>query len=271
MIDRNTTSSDSYASSGLGDIADSLARWRVALHLAWSDTRARYRRSVLGPFWLTLGTAVGVGGLGLLWSELLKIDRVTFIPSLTAGLIVWQMLAACMTEAPAVFTRQGTVIRNMQMPYFLHPMQLVLRHLVNFAHNLLVFVLVVILLAVPVTWGTLLFIPGVLLVALNLLWITLLVGMLGARFRDIEYALGALIPLLFFISPVLYRPHYLPFSAKIIWMNPLSHLIEIVRSPLLGAVPPSFVYFTVVGMLLVGWGLTLILFNSRRNRIAFWV
>jgi lipopolysaccharide transport system permease protein len=260
-----------FMHTAFSDIRASLQRWRVALYIAWSDTRARYRRSVLGPFWLTLGTAVGVGGLGLLWSELLRIDRATFIPSLTAGLIVWQMLAACVTEGSGVFTRQGNIIRNLQLPYFLHPMQLVLRHLVNFAHNMLVFVLIAVLLSVPVTWNTLLFLPGLALVTLNLLWIVLLFGMLGARFRDIEYALTALIPLLFFLSPVLFRPENLPFSAWFIWLNPLSHLIEVVRAPLLGSTPPAFVYITVGSMLIIGWALTLALFNGRRNRIAFWV
>ncbi len=256
---------------GYSDIIASLRQSRLAFHFALSDTRARYRRSVLGPFWLALGTAVGVVGMGLLWSELLKVDRATFIPSLTAGLIVWQMLAACITEGTAVFTRQANVIRNLQLPYFLHPMQLVLRNLVNLAHNLLVFVVVAIVLAVPASWSTLLVIPGLVLTVLNLLWMALMLGMLGARFRDVEYALGAVMPLLFVISPVLFRPDYLPFGSTIIWMNPLSHLIDVIRSPLLGVSPPLFVYYTVGGMLLVGWALTLALFNSRRNRIAFWV
>jgi len=262
---------DPERNAGITDIIDSIRRGRVAFYLAWSDTRARYRRSVLGPFWLTLGTAVGVAGLGWLWSELLKVDRATFIPSLTAGLIIWQFLAGCITESTGVFVRQSSVIRNLKLPYFLHPLQLVLRHFVNFIHNLVVFVAVAALLDVPVTWSTLLVVPGILLVILNLFWIALLIGMLGARFRDIEYALAAFFPLLFFISPVLYRPDYLPFSAYFIWLNPLSHLIEVIRSPLLGVSPPWFVYAAVGGFLAVGWSTSLVIFNKRRNRIAFWV
>lgn len=258
-------------SAGLIDIIDSLGRWRVALYLAWSDTRARYRRSVLGPFWLTIGTAIGVAGLGLLWSELLKVDRANFVPSLTAGLIIWQFISGCITESAALFLRQGNVIRNLQLPYFLHPLQLVLRHLVTFAHNIIVFVIVALLMKVPVTWGTFWVIPGFALLLLNLLWLALLFGMIGARFRDIEYALAALMPLLFFVSPVLYRPEYLPFSAWMIWLNPFSHLIEIVRSPLLGAAPPMFTLLVALSFVLIGWSVTLALFNTRRSRIAFWV
>ncbi len=262
---------ESDSNPGITDVLQSLKRSHVALYLAWSDTRARYRRSVLGPLWLTLGTAVGIVGLGLLWSELLKIDRATFIPSLTAGLIVWQVLAGCITESAAIFIKQGNVIRNLQLPYFLHPLQLVLRHLVNFSHNLIVYLVVVVLLSVPVTWSTLLVIPGVLILFLNLAWMALFFGMFGARFRDIEYLLATLVPLLFFVSPVLYRPNYLPFNSVLIWLNPLSHLIEVVRDPLLGVSPPWFVYATVISMLILGWSMTLFLFNVRRNRIAYWV
>lgn len=262
---------DLISGPGAADVLQSIKQGRVALYLAWSDTRARYRRSVLGPLWLTFGTAVGVVGLGWLWSELLKIDRATFIPSLTAGLIIWQVLAGCITESSAIFSRQGSVIRNLQLPYFLHPLQLVLRQLVNFSHNIVVYVAVLVVLSVPVTWNTLLVIPGIALLFLNLTWISLIVGMLGARFRDVEYLLATLIPLLFFVSPVLYRPNYLPFSSEFIWLNPLSHLIEIVRDPLLGEAPPFFVYATACGLLITGWFVTLIVFNSRRNRIAYWV
>ncbi len=266
-----TTGKKESRYAGITDIAQSLKRWRVALYLAWSDTRARYRRSVLGPFWLTLGTAIGVAGLGWIWSELLKIDRAKFIPSLTAGLIVWQFLAGCITESTGLFVKQSIIIRNLQLPYFLHVLQLVFRHFVNFAHNLVVYIAVAVILAVPVTWDTLLVIPGVFMVAMNLLWITLLFGMLGARFRDLEYAVAALLPLLFFISPVIYRPGYLSFSARLIWLNPLSHFIEIIRDPMLGFSPPWFVYAAMGTMLVLGWGMTLSLFNQRRNRIAFWV
>ena len=262
---------DFVSGPGMADVIQSLKRGRVALYLAWSDTRARYRRSVLGPLWLTLGTAIGVVGLGWLWSELLKIDRATFIPSLTAGLIIWQVLAGCITESASIFVKQGSVIRNLQLPYFSHPLQLVFRHLVNFSHNLVVYIAVVIVLSVPVTWSTLLVVPGIVLLFLNLAWIALLIGLLGARFRDIEYLLATLVPLLFFVSPVLFRPNYLPFSSDLIWLNPLSHLIEVVRDPLLGVAPPWYVYATVCGMLISGWCITIALFNTRRNRIAYWV
>jgi ABC-type polysaccharide/polyol phosphate export permease len=256
--------------SGLTDIVESIKRSDVVLYLAWTDIRARYRRSVLGPFWITLGTAIGVVGLGYLWSTLLRIDRATFIPSLAAGLILWQLISGLLTESATIFARQGNVIRNFRAPYFVHCLQLLLRQVVTFTHNSLVVIAVIFLLDVPVTWQTLWVIPAFILLLLNLLWLSLLVGICGARFRDIEHGIAAMMPLFFFISPVLYRPDQLPFDAWIIWINPFSYFIEIVRPPLLGIAPEPIALIGAVTMALAGWGITLAVFNAKRHRIAFW-
>ena len=55
------------------------------------------------------------------------------------------------------------------------------------------------------------------------------------------------------------------------WLNPLADMIEIIRYPLLGEPTPVFTYAINIAMLLVGGTLTLILFNAKRNRIAYWV
>ena len=45
-----------------GEVRMTVGRLDLALHLAWMDTCTRYRRSILGPFWLVFGTLIGVGG-----------------------------------------------------------------------------------------------------------------------------------------------------------------------------------------------------------------
>lgn len=257
--------------AALTDIVQAISLYRVIIFMALSDLKARYKRSVLGPFWLTLSTAIGSAGLGFLWSELLKVDARTFVPMLTAGLIIWQFISGSIIEAAPLFYRQASIIRNINLPLSIHPAQLMLRQLINLMHNVPVFILVALGLGLDVNSNAWLAIPGLLIVTLNLLWITLLIGLLGARFRDLEYFINSIIPLLMFLSPVFYRPDYLPFSEKIIWMNPLSHLIEIVRYPLLGSLAPNFVIATNLIMLSVGWLFTLWFFNRKHNRVAFWV
>jgi ABC-type polysaccharide/polyol phosphate export permease len=255
----------------LSDLHGALKLLPVIMFMTKGDLKARYRRSALGPFWLTLGTAAGTLGLGLVWSELLKIDRNTFVPALTAGLIMWQFLSGCLTEATTTYWRQAAIIRNLSLPLSMHPLQMVIKHVINRAHNLPVFIVVVLWFRVPVNANTLLFIPCLILVVGNLLWLTILLSMLGARFRDLEYLIGAAMPMLMFLSPVFYRPDYLPLTGPLIWFNPFSHFIELIRYPLLGGVPPAFVVFTNIAFLIVGWAVALFLFTAKRTRIAYWV
>jgi len=255
----------------LSDLGRALRLLHVIAFMAAGDLRARYRRSVLGPFWMTLGTAAGTLGLGLVWSELLHMDRAAFVPSLTAGLIMWQLLSGCISEATTTYWRHSAILRNLSVPLSMPPIQTVLKHLINFLHNVPVLVAVLLMFRLPAGWATLLAVPCLALAALNLLWISLLLSMLGARFRDLEYVVGAALPLLMFLSPVFYRPSYLPFHGHLVWFNPLSHLIEVVRYPLLGTPPPGFVVLTTVLLALGGWAVTLWLFNAKRNRIAYWL
>ena len=256
----------------LKDISESYKKFPVALFFAWGDTKARYRRSVIGPFWLVLGTAIGIAGLGYLWSAILKIDYADFFPSLAAGLIIWQLISGCITEAASVFTRNAGLIRNIPLPLGFFAIQLLFKHLVNFSHNLIV--LVVILLIFPAAklgWVHLQVIPGFLVLLGNLLWILLLIGMIGARYRDIEPLIGAFMPMLFFLTPVIYKPNHLGAIEGITWFNPLTYLITLVRDPVLGAPVPDFVWVSTILALVLGWTGTLFIMAKKYNRLAFWV
>lgn len=242
-----------------------------ALYLAWTDTRARYKKSVLGPFWLTFGNLIGVLGLSVVWANLLKEDMRTFVPSLTIGMIVWQLVAGTIGEGATTFIRQASMIRNVAIPYWFFVIRALFRQIINLLHNLIIVVGVVWYFDFPLQAETWLALPGIVLVLVNLFWMTYLLGMLGARFRDIEYLVNAFLPLLFFISPVIFRPDRLPVDMQIIWLNPLSYFIEVVRAPFLATVPEASHYLVMLGTLLVGSTLTALLVKFKGRQLAFWV
>ncbi len=185
---------------GWSDLVETLQKLPLALYFAWGDTKARYRRSVLGPFWLVMGTAVGVVGLGFLWSELLNVEKSTFIPSLSIGLVVWQLIAGCVMESSASFVQNAKLIRNLKTSFLIFPMQLLLRQLINFGHNLLVVIVVLLIFPPPLNINQLLVIPGIIIVIGNLFWIASLIGLLGARYRDLGPLIASFMPLMFFLD-----------------------------------------------------------------------
>ena len=254
--------------------ADLIAAWnrrQLAIYFAWSETLARYRRSTLGPIWLVLGTAVGVVGMGFIWSILLNQDMQSFIPSITVGLVVWQFISGVVTDSAGMFVRNATMLVNIRMPVYLITFQAFGRHLINLLHNLVVVLAVFIIFPHYNSWTSLLAVPGLLLVSINLVAIMQVVGIIGARFRDIEPLILAFFPILFFLSPVIYRPGQLGAAEAIMTFNPISHYIRVIRDPMLGVIPSLENYVVVLVMTAVTVLLSLWVTGSRAYRLPYWM
>ena len=56
----------------LEDITATFRQLRLVTVFGWQDIRQRYRRSVLGPFWITVSMAVMIAALGIVFGAVLK-------------------------------------------------------------------------------------------------------------------------------------------------------------------------------------------------------
>jgi ABC-type polysaccharide/polyol phosphate export permease len=186
-------------------------------------------------------------------------------------MVIWQLISGTLNEAPTTFSRQAMIIRNVVMPVSFFVIRAFSRQIINLCHNLLIVIGVIIYFNLPLTTTTLFVVPGLILVIGNLFWITFVLGFLGARFRDIEYTIQAVLPLLFFISPVIFRADKLPLTMNIVRYNPFAYFIEIIRQPLLGTATDLLTYQLMLGLMLIGTTITIGLSKKYTQRLAFWV
>lgn len=256
---------------GYADLKAAWKRRQLAIYFAWSETVARYRRSTLGPIWLVLGTAIGVAGMGLVWSTLLNQDMESFIPSITVGLVVWQFISGVVTDAPGMFVRNATMLVNIRMPVYLITFQAFGRHFINLGHNLVVVLVVFLIFRHYNSWTSFAALPGLVIVCINLVAIMQLLGILGARFRDLEPLIQSFFPILFFLSPVIYRPGQLGAAQAIMTFNPITHYIRVIRDPLLGEIPSLESYLIVLALTGVTVLLSVWLTGSRAYRLPYWM
>ncbi len=257
-------------SRALEDLRLGAARWRLALALAWLDLRNRYRGSVLGPFWLTLSTAVMLFSLGFLYSALFKLTLVDYLPWLGASLIIWGVIAQIVSEACVSLTSAEGIIRQMPLPYTVHAMRCVIRNGLVAAHNLPLILLVFAACGVWPGLEAVLALPGLALVAVNGLAASLLLGMVCARFRDIAQIVASVMQIAFFLTPVIWKLELLTIDHRLLLLNPFYALMETVRGPLLGEVSGAAwmaaLFYTAINL-----AVTLVFFVRFRARISFWV
>ena len=254
------------------DFKDGVSSIYVWPMLGWLEIKQRYRRSVLGPFWLTISTGALVAGMGPLYGRLLNLDISTYFSYLAISIVVWLFIAGIMNDACTAFISAEGFIKQIKLPLTVHVLKMVWKNLIIFAHNLVIVVLVLLFWPpVVIDWHLLLMPLGVLFVAINGIWIGISLGLLCARFRDIPQIVTSLTQVAMFLTPVFWKAEMLGNNLWAAEWNPFYHFLEVVRSPLVAAPAYGFSWTVVLGITVIGYAATFLLFARFRARIAYWV
>ena len=253
------------------DFSAGIALWPLWGRLGWNDILQRYRRSMLGPFWLTASMAIMVVALGFLYAELFNTPIHDFLPYLCVGLLVWNLLSSFLIEGGALFTGAESYIKQIRLPYSVYVYRTAWSKLIIFAHNIVIYFGVLIYFQIWPGAVALLAIPGLLLVLLNGAAVTLLIGMISARYRDVPQLINSVVQIVFFVTPIMWRPELLRGRTYIADLNPFYQLVEIVRAPLLGQVPAASTYGAVILVTVLNFAIVGAFFARFRPRISYWV
>lgn len=253
------------------DIFDGAALWPLWGRLGWNDILQRYRRSLLGPLWLTASMAIMVVSLGIIYAQIFKIALHDFMPFLCVGLLIWGLISSILTEAGTLFTGAESYIKQIRLPYSVYVYRFMWSRIIIFAHNFVIYFGILIYFQFWPGSTALYAVLGFLLVALNGALASLYMGMISTRFRDIPQIVASLVQILFFLTPIMWKPELLGAHSVLMTFNPFYHLVEVVRAPLLGQAPSVENYIAVGLVTAVNLLLAAAFFVRFRARISYWV
>jgi lipopolysaccharide transport system permease protein len=253
------------------DFYGGIVAWRLWSSLAWGDIRQRYRRSVLGPFWITLSMGVLILVLGYIYSNIFHTDIKTYLPFLSLGFILWGFISTTITESGNAFRESARIIKQVKVPYSIHILRVLWRNFIVLLHTIVIFIPVSLVFALEPNAAILLALPGLVLVCLNLAWLELVLAILSTRFRDVPLIVATLVQVTMFATPIMWPIETLGNRRFIADVNPMYHLIELVRAPLLGTAPAQLSWIVAVGMAVAGWIVALALFNRVSRSIVYWL
>ncbi|BBT46500.1 ABC transporter permease [Enterobacter cloacae] len=260
-------------SIGLNDLVSALKSFHIITMMGGQDIRQRYKRSRLGPFWITISMAVMITTMGLVFGNLFKTDVKEFLPFLTLGLIIWSFILGSITEGCEALISAEGIIKQLPVPLHVHVLRVVWKNFIIFLHNIVIFPFVLLAVGKGVSWDIFLAIPGFLLLVLNISWFLMIIAMVCARFRDMTQIILSIMQVVFYLTPVIWMPKLLSHRVGqvLLDLNPLYHLIDIVRAPLLGQVPALSSYILAVVMGIVGLAFSTIMTSKYKYRVPYWV
>lgn len=253
------------------DVQTSFARLRLAWSLATHDVGARYRGSVLGPFWITLSMLLMVLGLGLLYASLFKLPVNEFLPYVALGVVFFGVMTGVINEGCETFVHAASMLSQTSLPMFTFVWRTLFRNLINLAHHLVIVVGMLIFYGYWKTANVPLALAGVVLMLLNVTWVSTLAGIASARFRDIPQIVQSVMQFAIFMTPVFWLPDRFGKHQTVLDLNPFYHLLHAVRAPLLGQEVHARTYVVLIAMAVVGWIVTFLLFARTRRRIVHYL
>jgi lipopolysaccharide transport system permease protein len=242
--------------------------------LAWQDIRQAYRRSAVGPFWLTIGMAVQIVTMGLVFGLIFKTEMSEYLPFLATSIILWGLISTTINEGCMAFISAEAIIKQLRVPHFQHVFRVVWRNVVTAGHNVIILPLVFLFFLVAPNWSLAAVLPGLIVLILNLTWVVWLLGMMSARYRDTPPIINSVVTIAFYVTPIMWYPKLIAndsLAHLLLGLNPLYHWVQVVRLPILGQWPTFENWGLALLSAGIGWAVTLLAYKKYKNMIAYWV
>jgi lipopolysaccharide transport system permease protein len=227
------------------------------IHLTLSDLRARWRRSFFGMSWCILQPLGMTLLLSFVFGKIFKTDIRAYAPYILSGMIIWEYITATAMNGSLAFVQADAYIKQCRHPLAIYTLRTALTNLIVLSLasvSLLGWVLVVFPQNINVSWFELLLAYPILLM---IAWpLATILAYAATRFRDIPYALGLIFQSIWFISPIYFEEKvFLTSDLRfLIDYNPIYHLLELFRAPLLRGMFPSMtnILFCVGSIICLG-------------------
>lgn len=244
-------------------------------HLAMSDLRARWRRSFFGVFWSILQPLALTLLLSLVFSSLFNTNITEYAPYILSGMIIWEYIVNSVVGGSLAFVQADAYIKQTHHPLAIYTLRTALTGLIILAMastGLIGWVLVIMPKNFGWTWlAAPLIFPIVMLIAWP--WATIM-AYIATRFRDVPHAMGLVLQAMWFVSPIYFEASMFRRGQlhALLDYNPIYHILEIVRAPLLrGEWPVAANFAWSAGTIVVLSIIALLLGRRSERKVIFYL
>lgn len=241
-----------------------------AFFLGLMEIKLKYKRSIIGPWWITISTALTITLLGSLWTMVFGMDLHEYLPYFALGLILWNLFLTQNTDATNLFSKNEALLKEVYISPIEFLISSAISNLIIFFHNFIVILFIIFYFDLFVNNSLFFSIIGFLLFVLFTFFISGIVSMISARYKDAVQIFTVFFNLLFFISPIIWKSDSIKSEFMFIKLNPIYHFLEAIRTPIISGVASQSLYFCLF-FVLFAFMVFYFLFKSFNRKIVFWL
>jgi len=196
--------------------------------LVKKETAVRYKRTYLGFLWSLLNPLLTALVLFIAFNVFMRFQIENFALFLLAALFPWTWFASSVTISTNALTGNVSLIKKVIFPKHFLLLATIIAQLVNFVFSLPVLIVLVFFYGGVPSLNWLIGIPVLIMVQFVVIYgLALMISVANVYFRDLEYIVGVLISLLFWMTPIIYPLEAVPAEARVLLaMNPVTYLMQ---------------------------------------------
>jgi homopolymeric O-antigen transport system permease protein len=216
---------------GLGEIWE----YRELLYfLTLKQIKTKYKQTAIGIGWAVLQPLI----TALIFAALLYSGSdppfkpqsdINALAFLFAGLMLWTFFSTALNGASMSLVTNTAMITKIYFPRILLPLSLCIAGLLDYALAFVLFLVIVVATGTVLSIGMIFILVPLTLAFLLGCGLSFWMSAMSAKYRDVQYIVPFLISILLFITPILYPPGVISSQTWILYVNPLSGIMQAQR------------------------------------------
>jgi ABC-type polysaccharide/polyol phosphate export permease len=253
-------------------VAGPLKRPKVWMNLAWSDVVQSYRRTMLGPFWITMNLVIFAFAMTIILGSVFKVPTESYAGYVVCGMIGWMWISAMLTDVGNTFVLHDQFLRSRPIDKSHFVWAAVAKQLIVLGHQLIVFACMIPIGLIQFTPYTLLAIPAIALLFAMSVPFAACIAILCTRYRDLPRLITGSIIIIMMMTPIFWKADMIAgWRSAFVYLNPFYYVVDLVRAPLLGE-PLSLLTITVtLGITVMLWLLGASFYSRYQRYVVFWI
>lgn len=244
----------------------------ILVSLVQRDLLMKYRKSKLGVLWSIL-TPLGLAAVvGSVYAVLFGTSPKTLIPLIFSGLNPWLFMSGTADGATMTYPAAEGYIKQATVSIHVFPLRTTLTNFVTLLYSIITFFGIYLFLQ-PETFSPvmLMCIPGLLIMFVFSLGLANITSVVNLHMRDYAPLQSLAIQGLFYATPIIYDAQVLADKgfAIIYQINPFYYMLEVVRRPMLGAMPAIECYVVSIVIALIVFCASVKLQDYSRKKIVY--
>lgn len=228
------------------DTAAWASLWRsreLLFFFALRDLRVRYKQAALGVAWVLLQPIASVAIFTLVFGRLANIDSegVPYPLFALLGMVVWTYFSNSTVRGSEVLVNNPELVTKISFPRMTAPASALLPPIIDMAVSMALVALLLLYYRVPLGWALLATPVWVLLLMLAAFGMALWLSAVNVKYRDVQHAVGPIMQIWLFASPVAYPSSLLSPTHELLYaLNPMTGVIALARWSVLGTPWPGW-------------------------------